>query len=61
MAIALYALPENVGQEAIADQDDKEQCFATAEKGKRLVEKAVTKVTKFVQRMINEADWSESQ
>lgn len=52
-AIALYAFPENVRQDSIADQEDKEPSIATEEKGKRLVERAVEEVAKFVAAMID--------
>ncbi len=51
-AIALYAFPDNVRQEVVTDQDDKEPSLATAEKGKLLVEKTVEEVAKFVAAMI---------
>ena len=52
-AFALAAFPENVRQEAMRDQPDKEPLEATAEAGALLIEAIVTEVAAFVKGMID--------
>ena len=51
-AFALAAFPENVRQDAMRDQTDKEPLAATAETGRKLIEAIVVEVVKYVEGMI---------
>jgi creatinine amidohydrolase len=52
-ATALYLFPENVRQDAMRDQDDKEALKATAEQGRILIEAAINKTVEYIQDMID--------
>jgi creatinine amidohydrolase len=51
-SFALHVFPENVRMDVIGDQEDKEPIQATAEKGQRLVDKAIEEVANLVQGML---------
>ena len=52
-AFALHVFPENVRLDVVGDQEDKEPIQATAEKGRLLVEKAITEVANLAQSMLD--------
>jgi len=52
-AFALAAFPENVRQDAMQDQDDKEPLEATAEVGQLFIDHIVERVSQFGRRMID--------
>lgn len=50
---AMYVFPENVRLEEMHHQDDKEPLNATMEKGRILVEAAISKTSEYLQQMID--------
>jgi creatinine amidohydrolase len=50
MALAMF--PENVRQDAMRDQEDREPLKATVEKGRIFVEAAISKTAEYLQEMI---------
>lgn len=52
-SFALAAFPENVRTEMWTDQDDQKPAMATAAKGAAFIERAVTRVSAYVQDMID--------
>lgn len=52
-AFALAAFPENIRQDAMADQEDKEPLEATAEAGQVMIDSIVEGVSQFVAGMID--------
>lgn len=52
-AFALAAFPENVRQDAMQDQEDKEPLEATAEAGQKMIDEIVKQVARYVSGMID--------
>ena len=52
-AFALAVFPENVREDAMQDQEDKEPLSATAENGAAMVETIITRVAAHVQAMVD--------
>ena len=52
-SMALYMFPESVRHDALHDQEQKQPLEGTAEKGEKLVEITLRKVTEYVQDMVN--------
>ena len=52
-AIALAAFPENVREEAVADQPDPTPAAASAQTGQALLERIVQRVTQYMQEMLS--------
>jgi creatinine amidohydrolase/Fe(II)-dependent formamide hydrolase-like protein len=51
-AVALTAFPENVRLAAVADQPDPKPAAATAETGRELLERVVSRVATYLEDMI---------